>query len=81
MDPRYHPSLSPHLTEQETEAQVTQCLRTEPLALGPGEGHGTPLQYSCLENPMDRGAWVGCSPWVTKSRTRLKRVTQSQLLS
>ena len=23
----------------------------------PGEGHGTPLQYSCLENPMDRGAW------------------------
>ena len=28
-----------------------------------GEGNGTPLQYSCLENPMDRGAWVGCSPW------------------
>ena len=27
-----------------------------------GEGNGTPLQYSCLENPMDRGAW-GCSPW------------------
>ena len=27
------------------------------------EGNGTPLQYSCLENPMDRGAWVGCSPW------------------
>ena len=26
----------------------------------PGEGHGNPLQYSCLENPMDRGAW-----WVT----------------
>ena len=23
----------------------------------PGEGHGNPLQYSCLENPMDRGAW------------------------
>ena len=28
-----------------------------------GEGNGTPLQYSCLENPMDGGAWVGCSPW------------------
>ena len=28
-----------------------------------GEGNGTPLQYSCLENPMDGGALVGCSPW------------------
>ena len=28
-----------------------------------GEGNGTPLQYSCLENPMDRGALVGCGPW------------------
>ena len=28
-----------------------------------GEGNGTPLQYSCLENPMDWGALVGCSPW------------------
>ena len=28
----------------------------------PGEGNGNPLQYSCLENPMDRGAWVGYSP-------------------
>ena len=25
--------------------------------ISPGEGNGTPLQYSCLENPMDRGAW------------------------
>ena len=30
------------------------------LGRSPGEGHGNPLQYSCLENPMDRGAW-----WVT----------------
>ena len=28
----------------------------------PGEGNGNPLQYSCLQNPMDRGAWWGCSP-------------------
>ena len=28
------------------------------LGRSPGEGHGNPLQYSCLENPMDRGAWV-----------------------
>ena len=27
------------------------------LAVSDGEGNGTPLQYSCLENPMDRGAW------------------------
>ena len=36
-----------------------------------GEGHGNPLQYSCLENPMDRGAWLAAVPGVTKSRTRL----------
>ena len=28
----------------------------------PGGGHGNPLQYSCLENPMDRGAWWATSP-------------------
>ena len=33
------------------------------LGRSPGGGHGNPLQYSCLENPMDRGALVGCSPW------------------
>ena len=33
----------------------------------PGEGNGTPLQYSCLENSMDRGGWAS----ITKSRTRL----------
>ena len=29
------------------------------LGRSPGEGNGSPLQYSCLENPMDRGAWWG----------------------
>jgi len=29
----------------------------------PGEGNGNPLQYSCLENSMNRGAWAGYSPW------------------
>ena len=37
------------------------------LGRSPGEGNGNPLQYSCLENPMDRG-W-GYSPWVANSRT------------
>ena len=35
------------------------------------EGNGTPLQYSCLENPMDRGAWWAAVHGVMKSRTRL----------
>ena len=38
----------------------------------PGGGHGNPLQYSCLENPMDRGAWQDTIHRVAKSRTRLK---------
>ena len=37
-----------------------------------GEGNGNPLQYSCLENPMDRGAWQAMVHRVTESRTRLK---------
>ena len=37
-----------------------------------GEGNGTPLQYSCLENPMDGGAWWAAVYGVTQSRTRLK---------
>ena len=36
-----------------------------------GEGNGTPLQYSCLENPMDGGAWWAAVHEVSKSRTRL----------
>ena len=37
-----------------------------------GGGHGNPLQYSCLENPMDRGAWWVTVHGVTKIQTRLK---------
>ena len=37
----------------------------------PGEGNGTPLQYSCLENPMDGGAWKAAVHGVTEGRTRL----------
>ena len=40
-----------------------------------GEGDGTLLQYSCLENPMDRGAWWGAGHGVTKSRARLNDFT------
>ena len=37
----------------------------------PGEGNGCPLQYSCLENPMNKGAWQATVHEVTKSQTRL----------
>ena len=40
-----------------------------------GDGNGTPLQYSCLENPMDRGAWWAAVHGVAKSRTRLREFT------
>ena len=40
-----------------------------------GEGSGNPLQYSCLENAMDRGAWWAIVHGVTKSRTGLKRLS------
>ena len=44
------------------------------LGGSPGGGHDNPLQCSCLENPMDRGAWWAIGPGVTKSRTQLKRL-------
>ena len=40
----------------------------------PAGGHGNPLQYSCLENPMDRGAWWATVHRVTKSWARLKQL-------
>ena len=36
------------------------------LGRSPGVGNGNPVQYSYLENPMDRGTWLGYSPWVRK---------------
>ena len=47
------------------------------LADSVGEGNGTPLQYSCLENPMDGGAWWAAVHGVAQSRTRLKRLSSS----
>ena len=42
------------------------------LGRSPGEGNGNPLQYSCLENPMDRGAWRATVHGVAKSWTQLR---------
>ena len=45
------------------------------ICIYPGEGNGNPLQYSCLENPVDRGAWRPAVPRVTQSRIPLKRLS------
>ena len=41
----------------------------------PGEGNDNPLQYSCLENPMDRGAWWAMVRRIAKSQTSLKQLS------
>ena len=46
----------------------------------PGEVHGIPIQYSCLENPMDRGAWWATVHGVAKSQTRLKQHSTEYIL-
>ena len=51
------------------------------LGTSPGGGHGSPMQYSCLENPMDRGAWWATVRGVAKSRTRLKQLSMLCKLS
>ena len=44
------------------------------LGRSPGGGYGNPLQYSCLENPMDRGTWWSIIHRVTQSQTQLKQL-------
>ena len=54
--------------EENTEAGK---INLRAISIQVGEGNGTPLQYSCLENPMDGGAWWAAVHGVAKSRTRL----------
>ena len=62
------------------EVKASACNAGDPgsiprLGRSPGEGNGNPLQYSCLENPMDGGAWWATVHGVAKSRTRLSDFT------
>ena len=50
------------------------------LGRSPGEGTGNLLQYSCLENPMDRGAWWATVHRVIKSQTRVSSSTTTNQL-
>ena len=53
-----------------TNARDARVVSSVPgLGRSPGEGNGNPLQYSCLENPIDRGAWWATVHEVTKSQT------------
>ena len=50
-------------------------MNSSALRVWIGEGSGTPLQWSCLENPMGRGAWWAAVHGVAKSQTQLKRLS------
>ena len=63
-----------------SDGKASACHGGDPGSIpgsgrSPGEGNGNPLQYSCLKNPMDRGAWWATVHVVTKSRTRLSDFT------
>ena len=60
-------------TMQETRIQSQEDLPGS--GRSPGEGNGNPLQYSCLENPMEGGAWWATVHGVAKSWTRLSNFT------
>ena len=62
-----------HLKKLETASQSSRFRDDCHCCFG--EGNGTPLQYSCLENPMDGGAWKAAVHGVTKSRTWLSDFT------
>ena len=60
-------------------AEVTRGMSLIPWSgRSPGKGNGNPLQYSCLGNPMDRGAWQATVHGVTKSRTPLSDWTTTK---
>ena len=63
-----------------SDGKASVCNAEDPssipgLGRSPGEGNGSPLQYFCLENPMDLGAWWATVHGIAKSRTRLSDFT------
>ena len=65
-----------------SEDKASACHVGDPglipgLGRSSGEGNGKPLQYSCLENPMDRGSWRAIVHRVAKSQTRLNEFTSA----
>ena len=75
LDPGIEPR-SPTLEVDTLTSEPPTCSVGDPGSIPgmerfPGEGNGNPFPYSCLENPMDRGALAGYSLLVAKSQTRL----------
>ena len=68
--------MSTHLLGSEYPGKVAEgtALDLQTLCNWTREGNGNPGQYSCLENPLDRGVWWATVHRVVKSRTRLKRL-------
>ena len=63
-----------------SDGKASACSVGDPgsipgLGKSPGEGNGNPLQYSCLEDSMDRGAWWAVVHGIAKSQARLKRLS------
>ena len=68
-----------HLLMGDSEGKASAYNAGDPgsipgLGRSPGEGNGNPLQYSCLENPMDRGSVVGYSAWGRKESDTTERL-------
>ena len=64
----YHGSFPGGSDSKESACNVSSISG---LGRSPGEGNGYPLQYTCLENFMDRGAWLVTVHGITKSQTQL----------
>ena len=72
--PHNHNTLSAHWCGSDSKESVCNAVDLGSIPGSgrcPGEGNGYPLQYSCLENSMDTGAWRAAVHGVTKSRMRL----------
>ena len=63
------------LSSKESTYNAGDAVLIPGLGRSPEEGHGNPLQYSCWETPMDRGAWLVKVHGVIKSQTRLKQLS------
>ena len=66
------------LAMQETRIQSLEKIEPSWVRKIPGEGHGNPLQYSCLENPHGQRSLMGYSPWSCKGLDTTEQLTHIQ---
>ena len=69
-----------HILSRSSDSKASVCNAGDPDSIresgtSPGEGNENPLQHTCLENPMDGGAWQAAVHGVAKRRTRLSDFT------